>query len=343
MDPLVPPRNAGPLTKLVETLLAKDPALRPPAELVEQILREPAAEPATASMRPPAASRAASRPPDRPRPRRAGPARRPAPPPPCPPPPPRPHPPPRPRPPPRRPPRRGLRPSGAGPAGSPPPRPSSRWCSPPAPTSCRRTAAQTRKRTPRRRAPPPPLPQQRRPGPAPVPKGYHLVEEKKVGVSFPVPDGWRREKIEENDSIVYVDPSGLVGLRVSVLDLASTDPLQHWKDDEAKSQAEGKLPGYRQLRMQSTTYRGRPAAIWEFTFKGRARDFRAADLGFGRPGEKEYAIYLSAPRPNGTGTRRSSTTSGTASGCPRTADLGIGEPSGTTLMPTPRGHVTICT
>ncbi|MFI1966733.1 serine/threonine-protein kinase [Streptomyces pathocidini] len=132
-------------------------------------------------------------------------------------------------------------------------------------------------------------------GPSPVPDGYHLVEEEQFGMSVPVPDGWTRKRIPDSDEIAYVDPTGLVGLRIAMLDLASTDPLQHWKDDEAKSLSEGKLPGYRQLRMQRTTYRGRPAAIWEFTWQGRAREYRAADLGFGRPGASEYAIYLSAP------------------------------------------------
>ncbi|MET8680869.1 protein kinase [Streptomyces sp. NPDC004647] len=134
------------------------------------------------------------------------------------------------------------------------------------------------------------------PEPSPVPEGYHLVEEKELGVSFPVPDGWTRKVLEDDsEGIGYIDPTGKVGLRIAVLDLASTDPLQHWKDDEAKSRREGKLPGYRQLRMQSTRYRGQPAAIWEFTWQGSAREWRARDLGFGRPGEKEYAIYLSAP------------------------------------------------
>ncbi|MEH6378532.1 serine/threonine protein kinase, partial [Streptomyces sp. KLMMK] len=136
-------------------------------------------------------------------------------------------------------------------------------------------------------------------GPSPVPdppRGYHLVSEKAAGVSFPVPDGWKRGKLKESDEILYIDPSGLVGLRVSVFDLASSDPLQRWKDDETKSVKEGKLPGYHQLRMQGTEYRGLPAAIWEFTWQGRAREYRAADLGFGRPGGKEYAIYLSAPK-----------------------------------------------
>ncbi|MEO3764003.1 serine/threonine-protein kinase [Streptomyces sp. B8F3] len=135
-----------------------------------------------------------------------------------------------------------------------------------------------------------------KPGPAPVPKGYHLVREEEFDISFPVPEGWTRKDLdEEGEGIAYIDPTGMAGLRVVALDYASSDPLQHMKDNEAKSIQEGKLPGYRQLRMQSTTYREIPAAIWEFTWQGRAREWRARNLGFGQPGEKEYAIYLSTP------------------------------------------------
>ncbi|AUH45294.1 serine/threonine protein kinase [Streptomyces sp. CMB-StM0423] len=132
--------------------------------------------------------------------------------------------------------------------------------------------------------------------PAPVPEGYQLVQEEEFDISFPVPEGWTRQDLEEEgEGVAYIDPTGMAGLRVVALDYASSDPLQHFKDNETKSIEEGKLPGYRQLRMQSTTYRGMPAAIWEFTWQGRAREWRARDLGFGRPGEKEYAIYLSTP------------------------------------------------
>ncbi|WP_267243004.1 serine/threonine-protein kinase [Streptomyces sp. PR69] len=135
--------------------------------------------------------------------------------------------------------------------------------------------------------------------PPSTPEGYHLVEEKELGVSFPVPDGWTRtlpSGAEERNEIAYVSPSGLVGIRISVRDFASPDPLQHWKDDEAASVQEGKLPDYRKLRMQSTSFRKLPAAIWEFTWQGSAREWRACALAFGRSGGKEHVIYLSAPK-----------------------------------------------
>lgn len=129
-----------------------------------------------------------------------------------------------------------------------------------------------------------------------MPQGYHQVNEKEYGVSFPVPDGWtRKELADENEGIAYIDPAGLVSLRVSALDSTSASPLQRWKNDEASSVQNGKLPGYHQIRMQGMAYRGMPAAVWEFTWQGRSRVFRATDLGFGKPGGTEYAIYLSAP------------------------------------------------
>ncbi|MFE5869990.1 protein kinase [Streptomyces roseifaciens] len=350
MDPLEPPRRAGALTRLIETLLAKDPAVRPPADLAEQILREPAAESDTAYMpaaeqrRTPApgpwddaadrgttASGRAAATASAAQPVPASPAAPPAP--------------------------AETAPTApaaapaaadvtataratataAAPAASHPARAPGPDLDTTAGGGARagRTARTGRSHRPvlwsalalvtvagiaagayfmtggdqedddpapraasgREASASPGEKKSAAPSPVPdPPRGYHLVTEKAAGVSFPVPDGWKRGKLKESDEILYIDPSGLVGLRVSVFDLASSDPLQRWKDDETKSVKEGKLPGYHQLRMQGTEYRGLPAAIWEFTWQGRAREYRAADLGFGRPGEKEYAIYLSAPK-----------------------------------------------
>ncbi|GAA3049339.1 hypothetical protein GCM10020000_32350 [Streptomyces olivoverticillatus] len=69
--------------------------------------------------------------------------------------------------------------------------------------------------------------------------------------------------------------------------------MQHWKDVEEQLKSDPDMKGYKRGWLQGTTFRGEPAAVWEFTWNGRARDFRAIDLGFGREGGNEYAIYVS--------------------------------------------------
>jgi hypothetical protein len=127
---------------------------------------------------------------------------------------------------------------------------------------------------------------------SPVAKGYRLVRDKQLGVSFPVPDGWKmRERSAEQ--VTYADPSGLAGITIGTVAPAGQSPVSHFTDIETNTKAN--YPTYRRLRMQQTTFRGQPAAVWEFTFQGRVRLFRAIDLGFGREGGREYDIYLSAP------------------------------------------------
>ncbi|MER6157661.1 serine/threonine-protein kinase [Streptomyces sp. NPDC001868] len=131
------------------------------------------------------------------------------------------------------------------------------------------------------------------PSPSPVPDGYRLVTDKTLGISFPVPDGWKAGK-RTGESVSYTDEKKLAELTIGMVDPAGSHPLAHFEDIEANTKLN--YPGsYRRLRMQKTAFRGQPAAIWEFTFEGRARGFRAKDLGYGREGEREYDIYLSAP------------------------------------------------
>ncbi|MET7797191.1 serine/threonine-protein kinase [Streptomyces decoyicus] len=135
--------------------------------------------------------------------------------------------------------------------------------------------------------------------PPPLPDGYRNAKESALGVTFPVPEGWRRIVKDGGRQIVYAsgaseaEDTERAELRLSVLDFSSPDQVQHFKDVEAAFKKMYSV--YSRLRMQPTTYQNDPAAIWEFTFGGRARVFRAADLGFGRVGGKEYAIYVSAP------------------------------------------------
>lgn len=135
------------------------------------------------------------------------------------------------------------------------------------------------------------------PGPPPLPDGYRRVHEEKFNASFPVPKGWTRKVLpDENEGIAFIDPTRMFSLRIAALDFANTDHLQRWKNDKEQSIQEGKLPGYRQIRMHRTTYQNTPAAIWEFTWQGENRQWHARDLGFGEPGKTEYAIYLSTPQ-----------------------------------------------
>ncbi|MEV4440225.1 hypothetical protein AB0K09_14590, partial [Streptomyces sp. NPDC049577] len=129
--------------------------------------------------------------------------------------------------------------------------------------------------------------------PPPPPRGYHVVKEEKLGISFPVPDGWTRKTSTSTTEAIYTDRTGLLGIRVNALDFASPDPVQHFKDVEEQVKERDKA--YKRERMQPTSFRGQSAAVWEYTFSGRARAFRAVDLGFGREGGKEYALYFSAP------------------------------------------------
>ncbi|WP_046732653.1 serine/threonine-protein kinase [Streptomyces humi] len=128
--------------------------------------------------------------------------------------------------------------------------------------------------------------------PSPLPHGYRLVTDKDLGVSFPVPDDWTAGT-RAGDEVTYKDPTGLAGVTIGTVEPAGPNPDSHFADTEANTKVN--YPSYRRLRMQRTAFHGQPAAIWEFTFQGRVRAFRAVDLGFGREGGREYDIYLSAP------------------------------------------------
>ena len=113
-----------------------------------------------------------------------------------------------------------------------------------------------------------------------------------------VPEGWHHlaNPPAPNESD-WIDPTGKVDLKISTLDYAGPSPLQHWQSLVAA--VESQSPGYHLLRMNPTTVKvagqTEPAAIWEYTWQGKARTWHAIDLGFGKEGGTEYAVYLSAP------------------------------------------------
>jgi tRNA A-37 threonylcarbamoyl transferase component Bud32 len=131
--------------------------------------------------------------------------------------------------------------------------------------------------------------------PPPVPDGYHLENVPDRGYSVPVPDGWIRQPQGPNgdDEVNWISPDQKSGLKVSALDFGSTSPYEHFLNLEPATNSQ--VDGYHRERLDPTEQFGDPAAIWEFTFRGTKRTFHAIDLGFGKAGRTEYAIYLSAP------------------------------------------------
>ncbi|MEV0115311.1 protein kinase [Streptomyces sp. NPDC050844] len=130
------------------------------------------------------------------------------------------------------------------------------------------------------------------PSTPPLPAGYHL-ETAGQGFSVPVPDGWTPKNVPGNE-IAYIGPSGLAGLRVDIVQFAGSDPLTHWRETE-EDQTRRDNPGYERVRMAPTTFRGRPAGYWEFTFQGKVRTYRAVELAFSGTDGTQYVVYLSAP------------------------------------------------
>ncbi|MFC5246432.1 serine/threonine-protein kinase [Streptomyces nigrescens] len=127
--------------------------------------------------------------------------------------------------------------------------------------------------------------------PPPVPAGYHL---KKEGSDFslPIRDGWKRQD-PPGAEIAYV--SGLAGLRINIVPFAGeSDPLRHWRETE-EDQTRRDNPNYERVRMDPTTFRGRPAGYWEFTFDGSKRKYRAVELAFSSTDGTQYVVYLVAP------------------------------------------------
>jgi tRNA A-37 threonylcarbamoyl transferase component Bud32 len=133
---------------------------------------------------------------------------------------------------------------------------------------------------------------------APPPAGYHLATEAALGFAVTVPDGWTRTVKAGSQEVDYVSPDGLTGLRVDIEDYAGSDHYKHFQ--QVEQQTRSRVDDYRRMRMNRTRWRDRPAAVWEFSFQGTARQWRAIDIAFSGDSEhadsdREYALYLSAP------------------------------------------------
>jgi serine/threonine protein kinase len=117
--------------------------------------------------------------------------------------------------------------------------------------------------------------------PQTLPPGAHREA---GGYAWATPKGWRRD-VKTGAEVHYTSPDGTQELAAKSA-LARGDLMQTWQTSEQNAR-QGQ--DYQKIRLENTTYRGRPAVVWEYTFTLKGVPWHARLLGFNQDG-KSYQI-----------------------------------------------------
>ncbi|WP_445043893.1 protein kinase domain-containing protein [Streptomyces sp. SAS_272] len=117
--------------------------------------------------------------------------------------------------------------------------------------------------------------------PPSLPPGTHAEA---GGYAWATPKGWRRD-VKTGSEVHYTSPDGAQEL-VAKSSLAHGDLMDAWRTSEENAR-QGR--DYRKIRLEETTFRGRPAVVWEYAFTLRGDPWHARLLGFDESG-KSYQI-----------------------------------------------------
>jgi eukaryotic-like serine/threonine-protein kinase len=96
-----------------------------------------------------------------------------------------------------------------------------------------------------------------------------------AGFAWVPPEGWRRD--DRGAEVYYVAPDGDQQI-VAKGSAARDDLLTTWKASERDYSANS--PSFRTIRLERTTYEGRPAVVWEYTYTLKGEPWHARLLGF---------------------------------------------------------------
>ncbi|MDX3530726.1 serine/threonine protein kinase, partial [Streptomyces sp. ID05-39B] len=117
--------------------------------------------------------------------------------------------------------------------------------------------------------------------PPSLPPGAH---QEAGGYAWATPKGWRRD-VQTGAEVHYTAPDGRQELAAKS-SLSGGDLMETWRTSEQNAhQGED----YRKIRLEETTFDGRPAVVWEYTFTLRGAPWHARLLGFDEGG-KTYQI-----------------------------------------------------
>ncbi|WP_240634481.1 MULTISPECIES: serine/threonine-protein kinase [Streptomyces] len=104
------------------------------------------------------------------------------------------------------------------------------------------------------------------------------------GYAWVTPKGWRRD-LKTGSEVHYTSPDGKQELAAKS-SLAKGDLMQTWQTSERNAR-QGR--DYQKIRLENTTFQGRPAVVWEYTFTLKGVHYHAQLLGFDVDG-KSYQI-----------------------------------------------------
>ncbi|WP_254075947.1 hypothetical protein [Streptomyces sp. P3] len=117
--------------------------------------------------------------------------------------------------------------------------------------------------------------------PPSLPPGTHAEA---GGYAWATPKGWRRD-VKTGSEVHYTSPDGAQEL-VAKSSLARGDVMDAWRTSEENARQDR---DYRKIRLEETTFRGRPAVVWEYAFTLRGDPWHARLPGFDESG-KSYQI-----------------------------------------------------
>ncbi|NBM21311.1 serine/threonine protein kinase, partial [Streptomyces sp. GC420] len=108
-----------------------------------------------------------------------------------------------------------------------------------------------------------------------------------TGYLWVPPDGWRRDE-RTPSKVHYHAPDGRQELGGFYALESGADLFTQWRNWERESHDQ---EGYRRIRLERTTFRGREAVVWEYHFRKDGVAWRARQTGF-NAGGKSYQLNI---------------------------------------------------
>ncbi len=126
-----------------------------------------------------------------------------------------------------------------------------------------------------------------------VPEGWTRYEDAATGYTIAYPEGWEPISGRGTDqSVDFEDPETGAYMRVDWTDTPGESAVGAW--EAAEPGMEARLPNYRRITIEPTTFQEyEEAAIWEYTW-GAERALHAINLGF-VTGDYGFALNYQAP------------------------------------------------